>query len=50
MSSLAAHHPSRGVAPGAPALRKTLDEPPAATVFVLLSDDVSLGLATVASR
>jgi DNA polymerase-3 subunit delta' len=34
----------------APALLKTLEEPPAATVFVLLADDVAPGLATVASR
>jgi DNA polymerase-3 subunit delta' len=34
----------------APALLKTLEEPPGATVFVLLADDVSPELATVASR
>ncbi|MDA8312368.1 MAG: hypothetical protein M0Z46_17520 [Actinomycetota bacterium] len=34
----------------APALLKTLEEPPAATVFVLLADDVPPDLATVASR
>jgi DNA polymerase-3 subunit delta' len=34
----------------APALLKTLEEPPATTVFVLLADDVPPGLATVASR
>ncbi len=34
----------------APALLKTLEEPPPTTVFVLLADDVSSDLATVASR
>jgi DNA polymerase-3 subunit delta' len=34
----------------APALLKTLEEPPGATVFVLLADDISPDLATVASR
>jgi DNA polymerase-3 subunit delta' len=34
----------------APALLKTLEEPPGATVFVLLADDVPPELATVASR
>jgi DNA polymerase III subunit delta' len=34
----------------APALLKTLEEPPATTVFVLLADDVPPDLATVASR
>jgi DNA polymerase-3 subunit delta' len=34
----------------APALLKTLEEPPGATVFVLLADDVSPELATIASR
>ncbi|MGP0029967.1 MAG: hypothetical protein ACLPVF_05630 [Acidimicrobiales bacterium] len=34
----------------APALLKTLEEPPGATVFVLLADDVTPELATVASR
>ena len=34
----------------APALLKTLEEPPATTVFVLLADDLSPDLATVASR
>ena len=34
----------------APALLKTLEEPPGATVFVLLADDISPELATVASR
>jgi DNA polymerase-3 subunit delta' len=34
----------------APALLKTLEEPPATTVFVLTADDVPPGLATVASR
>jgi len=34
----------------APALLKTLEEPPGATVFVLLADDVSPELSTVASR
>jgi DNA polymerase-3 subunit delta' len=34
----------------APALLKTLEEPPGATVFVLLADDVTPDLATVASR
>jgi DNA polymerase-3 subunit delta' len=34
----------------APALLKTLEEPPGATVFVLLADHVTPDLATVASR
>ncbi len=34
----------------APALLKTLEEPPAATVFVLLSEDLPPAMATVASR
>jgi len=34
----------------APALLKTLEEPPGATVFVLLADDIPPELATVASR
>jgi DNA polymerase III subunit delta' len=34
----------------APALLKTLEEPPATTVFLLLADDVPPDLATVASR
>lgn len=34
----------------APALLKTLEEPPATTVFVLLADDVPPALVTVASR
>ena len=34
----------------APALLKTLEEPPASTVFVLLADDLSPGLATIVSR
>jgi DNA polymerase-3 subunit delta' len=34
----------------APALLKTLEEPPGDTVFVLLADDVTPELATVASR
>ncbi len=34
----------------APALLKTLEEPPGDTVFVLLADDVAPELATVASR
>lgn len=34
----------------APVLLKTLEEPPGATVFVLLADDISPELATVASR
>ena len=34
----------------APALLKTLEEPPGPTVFVLLVDDVTPELATVASR
>jgi DNA polymerase-3 subunit delta' len=34
----------------APALLKTLEEPPGDTVFVLLADDLSPELATVASR
>ncbi len=36
--------------PAAPALLKTLEEPPGATVFVLLADDIPPELATVASR
>jgi DNA polymerase III subunit delta' len=34
----------------APALLKTLEEPPGATVFVLLADDIPPDLATIASR
>jgi DNA polymerase III subunit delta' len=34
----------------APALLKTLEEPPGATVFLLLADDLTPDLATVASR
>jgi len=34
----------------APALLKTLEEPPGATVFVLLADDLPPELATIASR
>jgi len=34
----------------APALLKTLEEPPGATVFILLADDVTPDLATIASR
>ncbi len=34
----------------APALLKTLEEPPAATAFILLADEVSPDLATIASR
>ncbi len=34
----------------APALLKTVEEPPPSTVFVLLADDLSPGLATIASR
>ncbi len=34
----------------APALLKTLEEPPATTVFILTTEDVPPGLATVASR
>jgi len=34
----------------APALLKTLEEPPATTVFILTADDVVPGLATIASR
>jgi DNA polymerase-3 subunit delta' len=34
----------------APALLKTLEEPPGETVFVLLADDITPDLATVASR
>lgn len=34
----------------APALLKTLEEPPASTVFVLLADDVPPELVTIASR
>jgi DNA polymerase-3 subunit delta' len=37
-------------AASAPALLKTLEEPPGATVFVLLADDITPELATVASR
>jgi DNA polymerase III subunit delta' len=36
--------------PAAPALLKTLEEPPGSTVFVLLADDIPPELATVASR
>ena len=34
----------------APALLKTVEEPPATTVFVLLADDLPADLATIASR
>jgi DNA polymerase-3 subunit delta' len=34
----------------APALLKTVEEPPPATVFVLLADDLAPSLATIASR
>jgi DNA polymerase-3 subunit delta' len=34
----------------APALLKTVEEPPASTVFVLLADDIPATLATIASR
>ncbi len=34
----------------APALLKTVEEPPPSTVFVLLADDLPAGLATIASR
>ncbi len=34
----------------APALLKTLEEPPGATVFILLADDITPELATIASR
>jgi len=34
----------------APALLKTIEEPPPSTVFVLLTDDLSPGLATIVSR
>ena len=34
----------------APALLKTVEEPPPSTVFVLLADDVPVSLATIASR
>ena len=34
----------------APALLKTIEEPPASTVFVLLADDLPATLATIASR
>ena len=34
----------------APALLKTVEEPPPTTVFVLLADDLPAGLATIASR
>ena len=34
----------------APALLKTIEEPPASTVFVLLADDIPGTLATIASR
>ena len=60
---LAQRRPLQGDAPGgdrdktshlgaraAPALLKTLEEPPGDTVFVLLADDVPPELATVASR
>lgn len=34
----------------APALLKTIEEPPPSTVFILLADDLSPGLATIVSR
>jgi len=34
----------------APALLKTVEEPPPSTVFVLLADDLSPGIATIVSR
>jgi len=34
----------------APVLLKTLEEPPPSTVFILLAESVSIGLATIASR
>ena len=34
----------------APALLKTVEEPPPSTVFILLADDLSPGLATIVSR
>jgi len=34
----------------APALLKTVEEPPPSTVFILLADDLSPGLATIISR
>jgi DNA polymerase-3 subunit delta' len=34
----------------APALLKTVEEPPPSTVFILLADDLSSGLATIVSR
>jgi DNA polymerase III subunit delta' len=37
-------------AKAAPALLKTVEEPPPATVFVLVADDIPPGLATIASR
>ncbi len=36
--------------PAVPALLKTVEEPPPATVFVLLADDLPAGLATIVSR
>ncbi|HVC67521.1 MAG TPA: hypothetical protein VND44_08005 [Acidimicrobiales bacterium] len=37
-------------AKAAPALLKTVEEPPPSTVFVLLADDLPAGLATIVSR
>ncbi len=37
-------------AKAAPALLKTVEEPPPSTVFILLADDVAPGLATIVSR
>ena len=34
----------------APALLKTVEEPPPSTIFVLIGDELSTGLATIASR
>lgn len=39
-----------GSAPSAPALLKSLEEPPARTVFILTAEDVPDALATIASR
>lgn len=39
-----------GAAPSAPALLKSLEEPPAQTIFLLTAESVPEGLSTVASR
>ncbi|MBW4029190.1 MAG: hypothetical protein HIU57_00740 [Acidobacteria bacterium] len=39
-----------GAAPSAPALLKSLEEPPARTIFVLTADDLPDALATIVSR